>query len=94
MLAEDLSDEEKDALREEEKCGFWRQSKYLRAGILMASLGGMIQGWTQSVTSGSNVQMPVDFNLHISKDDELRNIRDIWVFGLLNAILFFSAGLL
>lgn len=29
--------------------GFWKQAKFFKATIITVSLGGMIQGWTQSV---------------------------------------------
>lgn len=89
-----LSQEERDALDEEENSGFWNQSKYLRASIIMASLAGMIQGWTQSNSNAANEGIAADFNLHIGPDDPDKNTRDLWLFGLLNATLFFSAGLL
>jgi hypothetical protein len=91
---EDIPQEERDALDREGTLGFWKQSKYLRASIIVASLAGIIQGFTQSNSNASNVEMATDFGLHIGPNDPDRNTRDLWLFGLLNAILFFSAGLL
>jgi hypothetical protein len=90
----DLSGEEREALEEGENSGFWRQSKYLRASVLTASLSGIIQGWTQSNLNGANAGMSAAFVLHINNKDPLRNTRDLWLFGLLNATPFLASGLL
>lgn len=90
----ELTDREK-LLIENEKGkdrGFWKQSKFFRATIMTASLGGMIQGWTQSANNGTAYGMPQEFNLCIKKADNCSS-SDLWTFGMLNAIPLLSAGL-
>jgi hypothetical protein len=45
---DELTDPEKKLILSEndKKTGFWKQSKFFKATIITASLGGMIQGWT------------------------------------------------
>ncbi|KAF2126317.1 MFS general substrate transporter [Dothidotthia symphoricarpi CBS 119687] len=74
--------------------GFWRQSKFFRATIVTASLGGMIQGWTQSAINGTAYGMPKDVNLCIKASDDCKpTASDLWQFGMLMAIPLLSAGL-
>ncbi|USP75004.1 uncharacterized protein yc1106_02278 [Curvularia clavata] len=90
----ELTDREK-ALIENEKAkdrGFWKQSKFFRATIMTASLGGMIQGWTQSANNGTAYGMPQEFNLCIKNTDNCSS-SDLWTFGMLNAVPLLSAGL-
>lgn len=74
----------------DDSSGFWKQSKFFRATILTASLGGVIQGWTQSTNNGTAYGMPDEFSLCIRGDC---SAVDLWTFGMLNAIPFLSAGL-
>ncbi|KAH0543170.1 hypothetical protein FGG08_002515 [Glutinoglossum americanum] len=83
VFDERLSPEEREAILCEETSGFWRQSKYLKASILVTSLSGMIQGWTQSNSNAANAGMPAEFGL-----------RDLWLLGFLNSSFFWGAGLL
>ncbi|KAF1978786.1 MFS general substrate transporter [Bimuria novae-zelandiae CBS 107.79] len=77
----------------EKKAGFWQQSKFFRATIITASLGGMIQGWTQSVNNGTINGMPQDLGLCITRDNCDGNTADLWTFGMLNAIPLLSAAI-
>ncbi|KAF2107090.1 major facilitator superfamily domain-containing protein [Lophiotrema nucula] len=88
----EITDLEKALLQDENEktAGFWKQSKFFRATIMTASLGGMIQGWTQSVNNGTIYGMPEDLGLQITKPSKTP---DLWVFGMLNAIPLLSAGL-
>jgi MFS family permease len=79
--------------REKEKStGFWKQSKFFKATIITASLGGMIQGWTQSANNSTIYGMPQEFGLCVSRRCD-GNTADLWTFGMLNAIPLLSAGL-
>ncbi|KAI4611744.1 hypothetical protein J4E83_007995 [Alternaria metachromatica] len=95
--ADELTDSEKELLEKEkdERTGFWKQSKFLRATIMTASLAGMIQGWTQSANNGTAHGMPEEFNLCYRRDrmEEECPSSDLWTFGMLNAIPLLSAGL-
>ncbi|KAF2265095.1 MFS general substrate transporter [Lojkania enalia] len=76
----------------EKSTGFWKQSKFFRATIITASLGGMIQGWTQSANNGTISGMPKEFGLCVTTGCT-GNRSDLWTFGMLNAIPLLSAGL-
>ena len=90
----ELTDREKVLVvnEKDKSTGFWRQSKFFRATIMTASLGGMIQGWTQSTNNGTAYGMPQEFNLCIKKSENCPS-SDLWTFGMLNAIPLLSAGL-
>lgn len=92
--ADELTEPEKRLLEKEKdrKTGFWKQSKFFRATIITASLGGMIQGWTQSANNGTAYGMPEEFKLCYRPEDNC-STSDLWIFGMLNAIPLLSAGL-
>jgi hypothetical protein len=92
--SDELTDSEKKLLEKEKdkSTGFWKQSKFLRATIMTASLAGMIQGWTQSANNGTAYGMPDEFNLCFREKDNCHP-SDLWTFGMLNAIPLLSAGL-
>ena len=92
--ADELTEPEKKLLEKEKEksTGFWKQSKFLRATIMTASLAGMIQGWTQSANNGTAHGMPEDFDLCVHRDADCSSA-DLWTFGMLNAIPLLSAGL-
>lgn len=77
----------------DESTGFWKQSKFFRATIIVASLGGAIQGWTQSANNGTIIGMPEEFGLNMTQKLSDRNTGDLWTFGMLNAIPLITAGL-
>lgn len=54
---EEITEPEKALIRKEKDkaTGFWKQAKFFKATIITASLGGMIQGWTQSVSRACKV---------------------------------------
>lgn len=92
--ADELTEPEKKLIEKEKdkKTGFWKQSKFFKATIITASFGGMIQGWTQSVISGTAYGMPDQFGLCYRSEDHCR-ASQLWTFGMLNAIPLLSAGL-
>ncbi|KAF2028227.1 MFS general substrate transporter, partial [Setomelanomma holmii] len=89
---EEITGPEKVLIRTEKNktSGFWKQAKFFKATIITASLGGMIQGWTQSVNNGTAYGMPAQFGLCIAEGCENSQL---WTFGMLNAIPLLSAGL-
>ncbi|RYN47105.1 hypothetical protein AA0114_g8015 [Alternaria tenuissima] len=92
--ADELTGREKKLLEQEKdkSTGFWKQSKFLRATIMTASLAGMIQGWTQSVNNGTAYGMPDEFKLCVRRNHGCPS-SDLWTFGMLNAVPLLSAGL-
>ncbi|KAF1848807.1 MFS general substrate transporter [Cucurbitaria berberidis CBS 394.84] len=91
--ADELTEPEKKLLEKEKEkeTGFWKQSKFFRATIITASLGGMIQGWTQSVNNGTAYGMPDEFGLCYRSAN--CSAAQLWTFGMLNAIPLLSAGI-
>ena len=91
--ADELTEPEKKLLEKEKEkeTGFWKQSKFFRATIITASLGGMIQGWTQSANNGTAYGMPDEFGICYRSED--CSASQLWTFGMLNAIPLLSAGL-
>ncbi|KAF1959475.1 MFS general substrate transporter [Byssothecium circinans] len=77
-------------MEKDESTGFWKQAKFFKATIITASLGGMIQGWTQSVNNGTAYGMVEEFGLCYS---DKCTPSQLWTFGMLNAIPLLSAGL-
>ncbi|KAK7755383.1 hypothetical protein SLS62_002610 [Diatrype stigma] len=91
----DISARDRLLIDNEKEAGFWQQSKTVRATIMIASLAGSIQGWTQSINNAVNSDMPVDLGLCIgtNKSHCHPSAKDLWTFGMLNAIPLLSAGL-
>ncbi|KAF2183473.1 MFS general substrate transporter [Zopfia rhizophila CBS 207.26] len=85
--------------RKGKESGFWKQSKFFRATIMTASLGGMIQGWTQSANNSANIGMARIFELCVIEGDKMTpgcngdpRTKDLWIFGMLNAMPLLSAA--
>lgn len=89
---DEITEPEKRLIKTEKdsSSGFWKQAKFFKATIITASLGGMIQGWTQSVNNGTAYGMPNEFNLCYS---DKCTASQLWTFAMLNAIPLLSAGL-
>jgi hypothetical protein len=47
-----LTLDERAALRKEKEAGFWRQTKQLRASIIMCAVAAILHGWDQSAING------------------------------------------
>jgi len=50
--------------------------------------------WSQSILNGSGPLIASYLGLHIRMDDPLRNNGDLWVFGILLAVVPLAAGIL
>ncbi len=90
-----ISSREKAPIQKEKETGFWQQSKYDKATIMISSLAGLIQGWTQSINNAANSAMPGDLGLCVKTNMSTctPSRGDTWVFGMLNSIPLLSAGL-
>jgi hypothetical protein len=90
---DEITEPEKRLIETEknDSTGFWKQAKFFKATIITASLGGMVQGWTQSVNNGTAYGMPNEFGLCLG--NKCTTPRQLWTFGMLNAIPLLSAGL-
>ncbi|OCK80630.1 putative galactose-proton symport [Lepidopterella palustris CBS 459.81] len=86
----DLSNIERSALQREKTSGFWQQPKALRVIILTCCIGAIVQGWVQSSIAGANLQWPSEFHLNVDINNPYTH--DVWIFGAVNAITYFSAS--
>ncbi|KAI4183468.1 MAG: hypothetical protein LQ346_006324 [Caloplaca aetnensis] len=73
-----VTDEEKEALRDERRHRF-RQPPALYLTIIVCSIGAAVQGWDQTGSNGANLYWPRSFGLNT---DERSN--DFWILGLVN----------
>jgi hypothetical protein len=57
--------------------------------ISLCAIGAATQGWDQTGSNGANLSFPQEFGL-----DEENSVRDQWIVGLVNSIIFLTAGLM
>jgi hypothetical protein len=50
-------------------------------------MGAATQGWDQTGSNGANLSFPREFNIDGTGRDE-------WIVGVINAIIFLTAGLM
>jgi sugar porter (SP) family MFS transporter len=81
-----LSAEEKEALQYE-KDHKWHGSKMLWYSIGLCAVGAATQGWDQTGSNGANLAFPQEFGID-------KTARDEWLVGVINAIIFLTAGLI
>lgn len=84
----DLTPEERSALVYE-RDHKWHGPKMLWFSIGLCAIGAATQGWDQTGSNGANLSFPQDFGL-----DEKNNAHDAWIVGLINSIIFLTAGLM
>lgn len=65
----------------------WHGPKMLWYSIGLCAIGAATQGWDQTGSNGANLSFPEEFG--IAKPG-----RDEWIVGLINAIIFLTAGLM
>jgi hypothetical protein len=82
----DLEEEERAALIYE-RDHKWHGSKMLWYSISLCAIGAATQGWDQTGSNGANLSFPEEFGLTGTGRDE-------WIVGLINAIIFLTAGLM
>lgn len=85
MVAE-LHDEELRAL-EYERDHKWHGPKMLWYSIGLCAVGAATQGWDQTGSNGANLSFPDEFGLN-------KTAKDDWIVGIINAIIFLTAGLM
>lgn len=81
-----LSEDEKAALKYEKEHK-WHGSKMLWYSIGLCAVGAATQGWDQTGSNGANLAFPQEFGLTKPGLDE-------WIVGIINAIIFLTAGLM
>ena len=90
MLTE-LSADEKAALIYE-RDHKWHGPKMLWYSIALCAVGAATQGWDQTGSNGANLSFPLEFGLENEKGQS--SPLDAWIIGIINAIIFLTAGLM
>lgn len=85
MLTE-LDEAERNALIYE-RDHKWHGPKMLWYSISLCAIGAATQGWDQTGSNGANLSFPKEFGIDGPGKDE-------WIVGLINAIIFLTAGLI
>ncbi len=85
-LMSELPDDERQALIYE-RGHKWHGPKMLWYSISLCAIGAATQGWDQTGANGANLSFPEEFNLTGEGRDE-------WIVGLINSIIFLTAGLM
>ena len=67
----------------------WHGPTMLWYSITLCAVGAATQGWDQTGSNGANLTFPKEFGIAKKGD-----ARDEWLVGLINAIIFLTAGLM
>lgn len=70
----------------------WHGPKMLWYSIALCAVGAATQGWDQTGSNGANLSFPREFGLQDA--DGNSSSHDEWIIGLINAIIFLTAGLI
>ena len=82
---------EMDALEEEKAPKLKNQSRELNTILLTCCIGAITHGWSQASITGANLQWPFALGLQTNYK-ESDSITNFWIFGGVNAIVYFAAG--
>lgn len=82
-------DEEERAALVYERDHKWHGSFMLWYSISLCAVGAATQGWDQTGANGANLSFPQEFG--IAREG---NSSDEWIVGIVNSIIFFTAGLM
>ncbi|KAL4875852.1 hypothetical protein BJY04DRAFT_150573 [Aspergillus karnatakaensis] len=82
----ELTEEERAALTYEKE-HIWHGSKMLWYSVGLCAIGAATQGWDQTGSNGANLQFHEEFNIAGEGRDE-------WIVGIVNSIIFLTAGLI
>ncbi|KAL9021892.1 MAG: hypothetical protein Q9185_000906 [Variospora sp. 1 TL-2023] len=88
----ELDDGERAALAYE-RDHKWHGSKMLWYSIGLCAIGAATQGWDQTGSNGANLSFPSEFGL-ADAEGTVNPGRDEWIVGVINAIIFLTAGLI
>lgn len=87
----ELSDDERTALAYEHTHK-WHGPAMLWYSIGLCAIGAATQGWDQTGSNGANLSFPQEFGLDSTPENP--NERGEWIVGIINAIIFLTAGLM
>jgi hypothetical protein len=82
----ELDQEERAALMYE-RDHKWNGPVMLWYSIGLCAIGAATQGWDQTGSNGANLSFPKEFGINGTGKDE-------WIVGIVNAIIFLTAGLM
>jgi hypothetical protein len=82
----DITDEDKNALIYE-RDHKWNGPVMLWYSIGLCAIGAATQGWDQTGSNGANLSFPEEFGI-------LEGEKNEWIVGLINSIIFLTAGLI
>ena len=85
-MIDELHEDERSALVYE-KAHKWHGPFMLWYSISLCAIGAATQGWDQTGSNGANLSFPEDFGIDGTGRDE-------WIVGLINSIIFLTAGLM
>lgn len=84
--ATEIDEEERTALAYE-RDHKWHGSFMLWYSISLCAIGAATQGWDQTGSNGANLSFPEEFGIAGKGKDE-------WIVGIVNSIIFLTAGLM
>nr|POE74324.1 polyol transporter 5 [Quercus suber] len=70
----------------------WHGPTMLWYSISLCAIGAATQGWDQTGSNGANLSFPEEFGLSVN--GVAVDSRSEWIIGLINAIIFLTAGLI
>lgn len=85
-MVKELDEQERTALIYE-RDHKWHGPFMLWYSIALCAIGAATQGWDQTGANGANLSFPEEFGL-------VGTGRDEWIVGLINSIIFLTAGLM
>ena len=91
-MIDELEGHERDALTYE-KNHKWHGPFMLWYSISLCAIGAATQGWDQTGSNGANLSFPAEFGL-ADASGKVNPGRDEWIVGVVNAIIFLTAGLM
>ena len=83
---DELSSEEAAVLQYEQDHK-WHGSTMMWYSIALCAVGAATQGWDQTGANGANLSFPKEFGIDGPGRDE-------WIVGIINSIIFLTAGLM
>jgi hypothetical protein len=85
-VVDELEGDERSALIYE-RDHKWHGPFMLWYSISLCAVGAATQGWDQTGSNGANLSFPQEFGIDGEGSDE-------WIVGIINAIIFLTAGLM
>lgn len=92
-IVDDLDGSERQALVKE-RDHKWHGPFMLWYSITLCAIGAATQGWDQTGSNGANLSFPQAFGLYDETTKAVRAGKDEWIVGVINAIIFLTAGLM